>query len=80
MTVLNDRSQGGSSLVIGMVELMQSRRLFKDDGRGVEEALNEIDAYGNGISVPAHYKLIFTERSREISQQRALQLQVDEPL
>ena len=46
---------------------MQNRRLFKDDGRGVEEALNETDQYGNGISVPARYKVIFTERKIEMS-------------
>jgi len=80
MTVLNDRSQAGAVLKQGRIELMQNRRLFKDDDRGVEEPLNETDAYGNGISVPAKYRLLFTELSRDISQQRALQLHVDEPL
>jgi hypothetical protein len=80
MTVLNDRSQGGSVVQKGRIELMQNRRLFKDDDRGLDAALNETDAYDNGISVPAKYKLIFTERSQEISQQRALQLHVDEPI
>lgn len=67
MTVLNDRSQGGSVLQNGRIELMQNRRLFKDDGRGVEEALNEVDQYGNGISVPARYRLVFTERALQAS-------------
>jgi hypothetical protein len=43
MTVMNDRAQGGSSLYEGSVELMQNRRLFADDGRGVGEALDELD-------------------------------------
>lgn len=43
MTVMNDRSQGGSVVKEGRIELMQNRRLFKDDGRGVEECLNETD-------------------------------------
>jgi alpha-mannosidase len=43
LTILNDRSQGGAALKKGRIELMQNRRLFKDDGRGVEEALNETD-------------------------------------
>jgi hypothetical protein len=51
----------------GRIELMQNRRLFFDDDRGVEEPLNEIDQYGNGISVPAKYRMIFTETSRYIS-------------
>ncbi|KAI4387891.1 hypothetical protein MLD38_000281 [Melastoma candidum] len=40
-SVLVDRSFGGSSLRDGQVELMLHRRLFHDDGRGVDEALNE---------------------------------------
>jgi len=55
MTVMNDRSQGGSVIDTGRIELMINRRLYYDDDRGVEEALNETDAYGNGITVPATY-------------------------
>ncbi len=39
--MLNDRSQGGSSLNSGEVEIMIHRRLIKDDDRGVGEPLNE---------------------------------------
>eukprot|EP00584_Thalassiosira_punctigera_P024560 CAMPEP_0172549416 /NCGR_PEP_ID=MMETSP1067-20121228/18519_1 /TAXON_ID=265564 ORGANISM="Thalassiosira punctigera, Strain Tpunct2005C2" /NCGR_SAMPLE_ID=MMETSP1067 /ASSEMBLY_ACC=CAM_ASM_000444 /LENGTH=1149 /DNA_ID=CAMNT_0013336807 /DNA_START=119 /DNA_END=3568 /DNA_ORIENTATION=+ len=39
--VLVDRSQGGSSLSDGSLELMIQRRLLHDDARGVGEALNE---------------------------------------
>jgi Glycosyl hydrolases family 38 C-terminal domain len=67
---MNDRSQGGSVIKDGRIELMQNRRLFKDDDRGVDEALNETDEYGNGISVTARYRVIFTERALEISTQR----------
>lgn len=34
---------------------MQNRRLGNDDGRGVGEALNEVDKDGRGIRVPATY-------------------------
>jgi hypothetical protein len=46
---------------------MQNRRLFKDDGRGVDEALNETDKFGLGISVPAKYRLLFTEKKVAVS-------------
>jgi lysosomal alpha-mannosidase len=41
MTVLTDRSEGGSSMSDGSLELMLHRRLLYDDGYGMEEALNE---------------------------------------
>ncbi|KAL2764393.1 lysosomal alpha-mannosidase isoform 2 precursor [Daubentonia madagascariensis] len=41
LTVLTDRSQGGSSVRDGSLELMVHRRLLKDDKRGVGEALME---------------------------------------
>ena len=47
MTVMNDRAQGGSSLQPGTIELMQNRRLFFDDNRGVDEPLNEVDPQTN---------------------------------
>ncbi|KAG1331603.1 putative alpha-mannosidase [Cocos nucifera] len=42
LSVLVDRSVGGSSILDGQIELMLHRRLIHDDGRGVDEALNEI--------------------------------------
>ncbi|KAJ8773047.1 hypothetical protein K2173_028224 [Erythroxylum novogranatense] len=41
LSILVDRSVGGSSLVDGQVELMLHRRLVHDDLRGVGEVLNE---------------------------------------
>ncbi|KAK3039159.1 hypothetical protein RJ639_028905 [Escallonia herrerae] len=41
LSVLVDRSVGGSSIVDGQIELMLHRRLLHDDGKGVAEALNE---------------------------------------
>lgn len=43
LSLLVDRSQGGSSLSDGTVELMVQRRTVVDDGRGVGEPMNETD-------------------------------------
>lgn len=80
MTVMNDRSQGGSVIEKGRIELMQNRRLYHDDYRGVDEVLNETDSFGNGITVPATYLLQVFNSSSEPSYQRMAQLAMDEPL
>lgn len=56
LTLLTDRSQGGSSLQDGQMELMLHRRLLFDDGRGVGEPLNETGVDGCGLIVRGkHY-------------------------
>ncbi len=47
LTVLSDRTQGGSSLRNGSIELMVHRRTTHDDARGVGEPIDETDG---GIS------------------------------
>ena len=80
MTVHNDRAQGGSSLRDGEIELMQNRRLFYDDNKGVNEALNETDSLGRGIRVPAKYFVNFVDLKSETSPQRGFQSKLDSPL
>jgi hypothetical protein len=43
LAVATDRTQGGSSLVDGSIELMVQRRTLVDDSRGVAEPMNETD-------------------------------------
>mmetsp|Transcript_35433 Transcript_35433/g.82180 ORF Transcript_35433/g.82180 Transcript_35433/m.82180 type:complete len:513 (-) Transcript_35433:227-1765(-) len=43
LSVLTDRSQGGTSLKDGVIELMVQRRTNTDDSRGVGEPLDETD-------------------------------------
>ena len=51
LTVLTDRSLGGASLREGSMEIMLHRRLLVDDGKGVEEPLNEAGVLGKGLIV-----------------------------
>ncbi|GFN82787.1 hypothetical protein PoB_000929300, partial [Plakobranchus ocellatus] len=61
LTVLVDRSEGGSSLNDGEIELMLHRRLLVDDKFGVGEALDEPGLDGKGLVVRgSHYLLLDT--------------------
>ena len=51
LTILTDRSLGGSSLMNGSMEIMLHRRLLVDDKRGVGEPLNEPGVQGKGLIV-----------------------------
>ncbi|KAK7498328.1 hypothetical protein BaRGS_00010588, partial [Batillaria attramentaria] len=60
-TVVPDRSEGGSSLQDGEVELMVHRRLLLDDALGVSEALNETGSDGKGLVARGiHYVMLDT--------------------
>ncbi|XP_019622068.1 PREDICTED: lysosomal alpha-mannosidase-like [Branchiostoma belcheri] len=64
LTVLTDRSQGGSGLKNGSLELMVHRRMLYDDGYGVGEPLNETGVFGDGLVVRGkHYLLLDTPES-----------------
>lgn len=52
LTAVTDRSQGGSSINNGSLEIMLHRRLLYDDVRGVAEPLNETsDVFPDGLVV-----------------------------
>ena len=59
--MLNDRSQGGSSLQSGNIEIMIHRRMLWDDGFGVNEPLNETNEYDdNGLIARMRHYVIMT--------------------
>mgnify|MGYP000849733300 FL=1 len=74
VTLMNDRSQGGSSLKDGAFEVMLHRRILHDDNRGVDEPLNETFPNGEGITVLTKHWLFF---SKGPEKQRQLQYDLD---
>ncbi|KAK9678800.1 hypothetical protein RND81_11G233900 [Saponaria officinalis] len=57
-SVLVDRATGGSSIKDGEIELMLHRRILDDDGRGVEEALDEqvcVEGKCEGLRIRGQY-------------------------
>ncbi len=58
MAVAVDRSEGGTSLNDGELELMVHRRMLYDDKRGVAEALNEPGIDGKGLIVRGRHWLV----------------------
>ncbi|XP_069460399.1 lysosomal alpha-mannosidase-like [Ambystoma mexicanum] len=75
LTVLTDRSQGGTSLTNGSLELMVHRRLVVDDGRGVGEALLEPGEYKDGLVVRGKHLLFLdtVESSADLHRPQAQQ-------
>ncbi|XP_025413400.1 lysosomal alpha-mannosidase-like isoform X2 [Sipha flava] len=70
-SVLNDRSQGGTSLQNGQIELMVHRRLFFDDAFGVDEALNET-AFGMGLVARGQHYLTMGPVNKQFAVERLL--------
>jgi len=79
LTVLNDRSQGGSSLEDGTVELMHNRKIHSDDNKGVGEFLEEHNQYGRGIRVKASYHMVISKAGDSVAQ-RKTQIAIENPM
>lgn len=79
-TVMNGRAQAGSALTAGGIQLMQHRRIPAVDYRGMGEPLEEVDALGNGIRVPATYYVQLFDSSDRQPAQRHIQLKTESPI
>ncbi|XP_054161157.1 lysosomal alpha-mannosidase-like [Oppia nitens] len=62
MSVVNDRTQGGSSLMNGSIELMVHRRL-RQQGYGGNFVINEPGVDGRGLVVRGRHYLVFNTPS-----------------
>eukprot|EP01083_Nonionella_stella_P276753 940645_1 len=76
LTVLTDRSQGGASLKNGQLEFMLHRRLQSDDGRGVDEALNEPGITGDGLITRGKHRIFVGSPETASVLQRTLEEQL----
>ncbi|XP_015271310.1 PREDICTED: lysosomal alpha-mannosidase [Gekko japonicus] len=72
LTVLTDRSQGGSSTADGSLELMVHRRLLYDDSRGVGEPLLEPGVYHDGLVVRGRHLILLDTAESSAEQHRLL--------
>lgn len=84
LSVLVDRSVGGSSIVDGQLELMLHRRLVHDDSRGVGEALNETVCISKncttGLTVLGKYYLRFDPLGEGAKWRRSFGQEIYSPL
>lgn len=71
VAVVTDRSQGGTSLKAGEIELMVHRRLHGDDGFGVNEVLNE-EQYGTGLYIRGQHYVTFRDTASAAFAEREL--------
>ncbi len=63
-TVITERSTAGSAeLIKGAIEIIQTRRLIRNDNRGVGETLNETDSRGFGMKFNSKYYLDIFDRT-----------------
>ena len=75
LSVAVDRSEGGSSLSNGQLELMVHRRMTHDDGRGVGQALNEPGVDGNGLIIRGRHWISAAPAAAAPATYKALQQQ-----
>ncbi|XP_025017360.1 lysosomal alpha-mannosidase isoform X2 [Tetranychus urticae] len=79
LTVLPDRAEGGASLTDGALELMVHRRLFYDDGFGMEEALDEPGSDAKGLIVKGRHHVILNDIRPSVQKIRTMSKQLALP-
>ncbi|RNA24434.1 Lysosomal alpha-mannosidase [Brachionus plicatilis] len=77
LTLVTDRSHGGSSIRDGSIEVMLHRRTLYDDALGVAEPLNEKGKDGKGLIIKGNVKLIFDSVENSAALHRELSHRVN---
>ena len=72
ISILTDRSQGGSSITDDTLELMLHRRLLDDDAFGVAQPLNETEFETGLVARGTHYLLFSNSKQDMIRRTRLL--------
>lgn len=75
-SVLVDRARGGAVIKNGVFELMLHRRTIEDDGRGVDEPLNETESNGKGLTQLVRNYLLFGDNNRELQKRLDQAIQI----
>lgn len=80
VTIMNDRSQGGSADLSSpsTIELMQHRRILMTDEYGSRTGVNETDRDGKGVRVKAKYYMQIFDYKKGQSLQRVQQLNIQQ--
>lgn len=63
LTLVTDRTHGGSSINDGEIELMLHRRILNDDSLGLNEPLNETGSDGLGLIAKGNFYLFLNSTS-----------------
>jgi lysosomal alpha-mannosidase len=71
LTIVTDRTHGGSSIEDGSMELMLHRRVLNDDALGVTEPLNEPGSDGKGLIARGKYYVFFNTTQHSVRLHRS---------
>lgn len=80
VVIMNDHAQAATAEIEpGVIQFIHNRRLLTDDGKGLEEPLDETEQ-GKGLQVNSRYYMHIFDRIKTKSMQRHQQKYIDNPI